>query len=205
MPNSSRPRHRQARRRAWLLAAVLLAGCGGTPPSRYYHMAAGPPAASLPTEQDTVILVDRVAIAAYADRSPLVMRVGPSEVRFAEFDAWAEPVSDQIATVVADALGNRFGRDKVMTKTDRLHKDPDFLVDLAVIRFEIGTDNNALLDARWTLLKGGKETVAASGREWITQSPNDGETFDARAQALTASLIELADRIGIAIESVEAS
>ena len=201
MPVSTTRRFGFLRQKALFLAAMLLAGCGGTPPSRYYHMAAGPPATPAPGEQSSVIIVDRVAMAAYADRSPLVMRVGPSEVSFAEFDAWAEPVSGQIATVVADALGDQFGREQVMIKADRLHQTPDFLVDLDVIRFEIDADNNALLDARWTLLQGSQEAVAAQGREWITRMPKEAESFDARAQALTATLIALADRIGASIES----
>jgi len=191
---------RPLRQIAVVLALLGIAGCGGTPPSRYYHMAAGPPEATS-RQQAPLIVVDRVALAAYADRSPMVMRVGPTEVRFAEFDAWAEPVGQQIASVVADALGNRFGRAQVMTKSERLHRRADLLVDLEIVRFEIGMDNRALLDARWTLLEGGEEQIVATGREWIERMPLETDSFDARAQALSATLIDLAARIASAIEA----
>jgi uncharacterized lipoprotein YmbA len=186
-------------RPALVLLALVLAGCGGTPPSRYYLMDAGPPPAS---EQAAgpVIFVDRALVAAYADRSPMVVRRGTTEVVFAEFDAWAEPLAGQITTVLADALGNRFGRANVLPTPGRRDREPDFRVSIEVLRFEIGTDGQALLDARWTLLGGPTERFETAGRAWLTAAPTDPASFDARAAALAATLVELADRIALAIE-----
>jgi uncharacterized lipoprotein YmbA len=182
-----------------LLLAFVLAGCGGTPPSRYYLMDAGLPPAAAPGA-GPVVFVDRAIVAAYADRSPMVVRRGTTEVAFAEFDAWAEPLAGQITTVLADALGNRFGRANVLPTPGRRDREPDFRVSVEVLRFEIGADDRALLDARWTLLSGPAERFETAGREWLTAVPSDPASFDARAAALAATLVELAARIGMAIE-----
>jgi uncharacterized protein len=184
---------------ALVALALLLAGCGGTPASRYYHMDAGPPPAAAVTE-GPVVFVDRAVVAAYADRSPLVLRRGAAEVEFAEFDVWAEPIAGQITAVLVDALGNRFGRANVLPTPSSRHREPDFRVAIEVLRFEIGTDQRALLDARWTLLRGPDELFEATGRERLTALPDDLAAFDARAAALAATLVQLAQQIAGAID-----
>ena len=186
---------------ALLGLALILAGCAGTPPSRYYHMAAGPPPAAAVTE-GPVVFVDRAAVAAYADRSPLVIRQGAAEVAFAEFDVWAEPVAGQITTVLIDALGNHFGRANVLPTPVRRDREPDFRLAVEVLHFEIDTEDRALLDARWTLLEGPGETFAATGRERLTAQPDPSNAFDARAAALAATLTSLAQVIAAAIEGI---
>lgn len=181
-----------------LLGAVALAACSGTPPSRYYLLDAGPPAPAV--VDGPVIFVDQATVAAYADRSPIVVRRGVTEVAFAEFDAWAEPVAAQITAVIADALGDRFGRANVRPTPGRRDREPDFRVTVEVLRFEIGTDNQAMVDARWTLLAGPEERFAAAGRERLTATPAIAESFDARVEALSATLDELAAGIAAAIE-----
>ncbi len=183
-----------------LFAVLALAACGGTPPSRYYLMDAGPPAATAPAG-DTVVFVDRATVAAYADRSAMVVRRGETEVAFAEQDAWAEPIAGQVTSVVTDALGNRFGRANVVPTPVRLDRKPDFRVTVEVLRFEIETDGTALLDARWTLLEGPDDSFATAGRERLTAAPADPASFDARAAALAATLVELAGAIADAIEA----
>jgi uncharacterized lipoprotein YmbA len=182
-----------------LLGAVALAACGGTPPSRFYLMDAGPPAATV--LDGPVVFVDRATVAAYADRSPIVVRRGATEVAFADFDAWAEPVAGQITAVVVDALGDRFGRANVLPTPGRRDREPDFRVGIEVLRFEIGATGEALLDARWTLLGGPEEAFAAAGRERLTAMPVAADSFDARVEALSATLVELAGDIAAAIEA----
>lgn len=182
-----------------LLGVVALAACSGTPPSRFYLMDAGPPAAAV--VGGPVIFVDQATVAAYADRSPIVVRRGETEVAFADFDAWAEPVPGQITAVVVDALGDRFGRANVRPTPGRRDREPDFRVSVEVLRFEIATDGQALLDARWTLLGGSDEAFVAAGRERLTAMPATPDSFDARVAALSATLVELAGDIATAIQA----
>jgi uncharacterized lipoprotein YmbA len=191
------------RRSLALFAVLALAACGGTPPSRYYLMDAGPPAATAPAG-DTVVFVDRATVAAYADRSAMVVRRGTTEVAFAEQDAWAEPIAAQVTSVVTDALGDRFGRANVVPTPVRLDREPDFRVVVEVLRFETGADGTALLDARWTLLEGPNDDFATAGRERLTATPTDPASFDARAAALAATLVDLAGAIADAIEALPA-
>jgi uncharacterized lipoprotein YmbA len=183
---------------------TLVVGCSGTPPSRYYLMDAGPPPERMRLD-GPVVFVDRVTVAAYADRSPMVVRRGETEVAFAEFNAWAEPVAGQMTTVVADALGNRFGRANVIPTPNRRDREPAFRVGIEVLRFEIGVDGGALVDARWTLLQGADERFATAGRAWLTVTPTDPDSFDSRAAALAEALVALADEIATAIEAARPS
>jgi uncharacterized lipoprotein YmbA len=203
---SDRPSNgnRRMMRLVLLCLMTLVVGCGGTPPSRYYLLDAGPPPEHA-TVDGPVVFVDRATVAAYADRSPIVVRRGETEVGFAEFDAWAEPVAGQITTVVADALGNRFGRANVIPTPSRRDREPAFRVGVEVLRLEIGVDGRALVDARWTLLQGADERFAAAGREWLTTTPTDPDSFDSRAAALAEALVALAEQIAGAIEAAGTS
>lgn len=178
---------------------LLLVGCAGTPPSRYYHMAADPPPVVVP--EGPVVFVDRAVVAAYADRSPLVVRRGAALVEFAEFDVWAEPVAGQISAVLVDALGHRFGSANVLPTPVRRDREPDFRVTVEVLRFEIDENAEALLDARWTLLEGPEERFAATGRERLTARPDPPASFDAKAAALASTVSRLAGKIAAAIET----
>jgi uncharacterized lipoprotein YmbA len=131
----------------------------------------------------------------------MVVRRGTTEVVFTEFDAWAEPVAGQINSVLVDALGNRFGRANVLSTPARRDREPDFRVRVEVLRFEIGADGQALLDARWTLLGGPDERFEASGRERLTANPSEPDSFDARVAALAATLVDLADIIAGTIDN----
>ena len=186
-----------------LLGAIALAACSGTPPSRYYLMDAGPPAAAV--VDGPVVFVDQATVAPYADRSPIVVRRGETEVAFAEFDTWAEPVGGQITVVIADALGDRFGRANVLPTPGRRDRQAEFRVSVEVLRFEIATDNQAMLDARWTLLGGPGEEFVAAGRERLTAAPALADLYDARVAALSATLVELAGSIATAIETESAN
>jgi hypothetical protein len=70
-----------------------------------------------------------------------------------------------------------------------------------VLRFEIGRDETALLDARWTLLEGGAERHLAGGRERLTARPAEADSFDARAAALAATVVALGEAIAAAIDT----
>ena len=181
-----------------VLFFLILTACSGTPPSRFYLLDAGPPNTAL--VDGPAIFVDQAKIAAYADRSPIVLRRGETEVAFSEFEAWAEPIGGQITAVIADALGDQFGRANVRPTPGRRGRDPDFRVGVEVLRFEIEKDNSAMLDARWTLFGGPEDEFVASGRERLTSIPRVADSYDARVAALSRTLVELAGSIADAID-----
>ena len=81
---------------------AVVAGCASTP-SRFYSLSA----AAEPTapSSNLSIAVGPVSVPAVVDRPQIVVNVGPNQVRLEEFNRWAAPLQNNIARVVASALG----------------------------------------------------------------------------------------------------
>lgn len=182
-----------------LLAGLALAAaaCSGTPPSRYYLLDA-PPAATAPVA-GPLIFVDRVSVVAYADRSQLVTRADGGQVLFEEFDVWAEPIGDQITRTLIDALGARFGYERVMMTPLRRPFDADFRLAVDVLRLHADSAGGVTFDARWLLFADAGERFVDTGRERIVQAAPAGD-IAARVAAINGAIATFADRVIAVIE-----
>jgi uncharacterized lipoprotein YmbA len=184
-----------------LLAAVpaLLAACGSTPTTEVFTLTrAGsppPPASGRPI----LVHVDRATVAGYFDRAQLVTRRADYRVSFHEFAVWGEPIADLITRAVVDDLAQRFGADQVMATPSPRPKPPTWRIELDITRFDVTEAGIATLDARWNLLSGRTDALAASRREIIEAPAQAPLTNAARVAALRETLAALAERIAAAI------
>ncbi len=76
---------------------------------------------------------------------------------------------------------------------------PGWRVALDVMRFDVYERGDAELDARWTLLAGSSDRLAASRREWIEVPSGDAADPAKRVTALREAVAMLAGRIGDAV------
>jgi hypothetical protein len=72
-------------------------------------------------------------------------------------------------------------------------------VALDVIRFDVDEGGEAVLNARWTLLAGSSDRLAASRRERIEVPSGDAADPAKRVTALREAVAMLASRIGDAV------
>ena len=185
-----------------LAATFLLCACSGTPPSHFFLL--GPatpeaaPAASA-TDQKTggpLLFVDPVGVAAYADRSQMVTRSADGQVRFAEFQVWAEPVGNLITATLVDDLGRRLGPDRVLATPSRLDFGADYRLTVDVLRFDVDDAGDAVLDARWTLLHGQDGRLVTTRRSHLAERVAEPTSFPERVAALDRTIETLAEHIG---------
>ena len=85
---------------AWLLLHV---GCiGSSPPSRFYLLS--PLSSSDSTIQvvkyETIVAMSKIQLPIHLDRPQIVTRDGPNSLVLAEFDRWAEPLSDNFTRIL---------------------------------------------------------------------------------------------------------
>jgi uncharacterized lipoprotein YmbA len=182
-------------------ALLLLAHCGSTP-TRVFDLSPAvqsAPAASAPSRGLTLIWVDKPSVAGYFDRTQMVTRGTGSRVSIHEFEIWSDPPADLIQRAIVDDLARRFGADQVMATPVARNVTPGCRVGLDVIRFDVDASGNAVLDARWTLLTGSNDRLAASRRELIEVPSGDAADPAKRVTALREAVAMLAGRIGDAI------
>jgi uncharacterized protein len=186
-----------------LAAALLLLAACGSKPTEVFDLS--PSASSAPVVAGAarggpLIWVDKPSVAGYFDRTQMVTREGPdSRISIHEFEVWSDPPADLIQRAVVDDLAHRFGSDRVMATPVAHYTEPAWRIALDVIRFDVGEGGEAVLDARWTLLAGPSDRLAASRREQIEVPSGDAADPAKRVTALRKAVAMLAGRIGDAI------
>ncbi len=125
-------------------------------PSRFYVLTSlaesGGAPASAP-DRDLSIGVGPVTLAPYLERARLVTRVGSNQVQFSEVDRWAEPLSGHFARIQATNLGTLLST-RVILYPWYSSTQPDYSVEIYVLRFERSSEGNAQLKTRWAIREG---------------------------------------------------
>jgi uncharacterized protein len=177
----------------------LLESCG-SPPTQVFDLSlriSDAPAAAVPLRDGPFIWVDKPSVAGYFDRTQMVTRTASDRISIHEFEVWSDPPADLIQRAVVDNLTRRFGADRVMATPATHYATPVWQVALDVIRFDVDEGGDAaVLDARWTLLAGATDRLAASRREWIKVPSGDVADPAKRVTALREAVAMLASRIG---------
>jgi len=181
---------------------LLLLECCGSRPTQVFDLSPSnesAPVLASPSRGGLLIYVDKPAVAGYFDRTQMVTRTAESRVSIHEFEVWSDPPADLIVRAIVDDLARRFGTDSVMRAPVQHYATPNWHVDLDVVRFDVTESGQAILDARWTLLAGPNDRLAATRRERIETPVEDATDPARRVAALRAAVAILANRIGDAI------
>ena len=190
------------RRRGLVMGAagIGLTGCGGKP-TKVFDLStaiagrAGAPAGG----GGPLVFVDKPQVAGYFDRTQMVTRGSDGRVSIHEFEVWSDPPAELIQRAVVDDLAVRFGVDRVMATPVQRYATPDWRVSIDVLRFDVDEAGRSTLDARWTLLAGADERLAATRRERIETSAGDSLDPKRRVVALRQAVSVLANRIADAM------
>ncbi|HBZ69239.1 MAG TPA: hypothetical protein DEP35_05615 [Deltaproteobacteria bacterium] len=182
----------------WIaLATALCAGCGTTAPSRFYTLDSTAAAdGAAPTR--CAVIVGPVSIPASVDRPEFVVQVAPNRVEIDEFNRWAAPLDQGIASVVAQDLAVLLGTPQVAT-APLANFSPDYRVTINVQRFDSIRAEAVIVDAVWAVQKTGSGP-ARSGRTVAREAVQDGG-FDALAAAHSRALATVAADIAAAIRA----
>ena len=178
------------------LVAAMAAGCASAP-SRYYNLtstatADGTPAASY------AVVVNPVSVPAVVDRPEFTVQIAPNRVAVDEFNRWAEPLNDNIASVVAGDLAVLLGTPQVAT-VRLANFDPAYRVTIAIQRFESVPGKSVLVEALWVVHQSAGDT-AQSGHT-VASEPVSGNGFDALAAAHSRALAKVSGDIAAAIRA----
>ncbi|HUP97370.1 MAG TPA: PqiC family protein [Usitatibacter sp.] len=135
----------------WIAALVVLAGCGSTPREHYYTLASQPVALPPSTGNTMSIYVGPVSVPEAVDRSPMVLRTGPTQVDIDDMHRWAEPLKAAIPRAVADLLMRELGTPRVLAGRASSGAPADYRIAIDIQRFDSSLADGATLDAAWTI------------------------------------------------------
>ena len=180
---------------AMLASSCVLMSRGD--PTRFYVLkAADQPS---PGSHGVDVGLGPITLPGYLKRPTLATRVATTdEVRYSEFDRWAEPLATQFQRTLGQELGSALGTDHVVTFPWYSNSAIDVAVRVNVVAFETDTAGNARLDARWTIRDPRNAAAPKGGRSLIIE-PVAGDGPDAAVAALSRTVTGLAQQIAAAI------
>ena len=179
--------------------AVLVAGCASDP-IHFYTLS--PTAAASPSPSKLSVAVGPVSVPASVDRAQIVVSQGGSnQVTFDDFNRWASPLHDNIASVVAEDLVALLGTPRVTLFPQTLSPDADYRVAIEVRNFESSPGHVAALDAVWTVRRT-SDGKSQTGRSTPRESLADGG-YDALAAAHSRAIAAMSKDIADAILALD--
>ena len=181
---------------AIVIATMFGAGCVSSP-SKFYTLnstAKGEPSSCA----NYAVAVGPVSIPAEVDRPQFVIQIAPNRVVIDEFNRWSEPLSGNIARVIAGDIVSLLGTPKVVA-APLANFDPAYRATIDIQRFESGPGKSVQIEAVWVVRKtaGG---VSLSGRT-VAVEPVTGEGFEAVAAAHSRALAKLSGDIASVIRT----
>ncbi len=182
-----------------LCMLAVLAGCTSTRPSHFYTLA--PTATAGGASAGYAVAVGPVSVPGVVDRPQIVIRTGPNQVDFDEFNRWASPLKDEIARVVAENLAGLLGTPQVTVFPKSANPDAACRVAIDVLAFESEPGKAATLDALWTA-SGGTDGRLLRRRTTVVEPAHGG--YADLAAAHSRSLGRLSAEIAAAVREMEA-
>ncbi|PKN62740.1 MAG: hypothetical protein CVU57_23065 [Deltaproteobacteria bacterium HGW-Deltaproteobacteria-15] len=185
------------------LITAMLWGCAGTPPSRFYGLSPMPPLESSPFEEtrSLTVGVTRLTLPDFLDKPQIATRLGPNEIRYDEFNRWAEPLKDNLSRVLAENLSVLLGPDRVLVSANAGALLSDYQVWVEVIQFEAGPGGDFSLTAQWSLFRQEGKKVLIRKRFNILEQAG-GSDYVAMVAAGSRAVAALSREIAGAIRAM---
>jgi hypothetical protein len=178
---------------ALIASLLLLAGCSSTEPPRFYllnSLSEGADLQQSASEPCISLGVGPVRLPEYLDRPQIVTRATRNELALAQFDRWAEPLSDTFPRVLAQNLSRLLCTRTVSLYPWRPSIPHDYRVEIQVIRMDGKLGEGVALEAWWFVSGGPDKKVLAAKQSGFTE-PALGTDYEAFVQAHSRAIVSL--------------
>jgi hypothetical protein len=170
-----------------LALAAALAACSSPDPELYtIAPMSGAPQVGGPR----IILLDRVDIPRYLDRSQIVKSSEDYRLDVKSNDWWGEPLGPMLRRILRQELSQRLPGSTILDLSGAVSASPDATVDLDLERLDEDGAHNLILQAEVSVsYKGQKAPALRSFRFSVPAAP----TSAAEVAAVSAAVGQLAD------------
>ncbi len=189
----------------FMLAGCVDLGSGTTQTTRLYvlsPMTADEAPIARPQGGDFALGVGPLALPSYLKRPQVVTRVSDNEIVAANFANWAEPLDRSFQRVLTENLSLLLGSDAVYPHPWRRTLDPDYRLQLEVMRFDASLTGDAVLAARWEVLDGRGEALTAKKKS-VHRQVVAREDMSGVVTAMSLALEDLSREIATAVARLQ--
>ena len=178
--------------RAGLLGAISIVAVTvacSSPDPVLYTIAPAPGVAQI--GGPAIILLDRIDIPRYLDRSQIVRSSENYRLNVQSNDWWGEPLSPMLRRVLRQELTQRLSQSTVLSESGAVSAMPDATIDLDLERLDEDASGNVVLQAQASVsLKGRKAPIL---RSFQFNVPSSAQTSAAEVSAVSIAVGRLAD------------
>ncbi|MBF0467784.1 MAG: membrane integrity-associated transporter subunit PqiC [Desulfamplus sp.] len=139
-----------------------------------------------------------VSIAKYLDRSQLVVRLSPHEIKLEDFHQWAGSPRDDIPAILLENMSTVLGIDTIYKYPWKSYADVDFQIIVDIQQLDGRPDESVRLAARWEILVDKGSKSVRSGKTELAE-PVSGSGFDFFTAAQSRALGRLSIIIARAV------
>ncbi|MCP3678600.1 MAG: membrane integrity-associated transporter subunit PqiC [Deltaproteobacteria bacterium] len=184
---------------------LLFSSCATTPPSKFYTLHALTDTISAKqkggSEKAIGVEIGPLSLPAFLDRPQIVTRTNSTELIFAEFDRWAEPLDKNISAVLTENLSILIPSDSIYSYPWRGSPKVDFQVAINVVRFDVTSDGRASFVVRWTIYEGNSREVLLKKKSHFTESANSND-YHSLVSALNKTLEDFSRKVAATIKGL---
>ena len=189
-----------------LFLSLALAGClgGQSPPTNFYMLGPLSPSqastAAATADAHIRIGLEPVVVAEYLNRNEIVINLDNTVYQLAEFNQWAEPLSNNLTRVLAENLTNLLYRDAITVFLVSESSIPlEYRLEVDVLRLDGNLGDQVTLVAQWALLEAEEDDLILMQRSQY-QEPAADNTFKGLVLAKSRTLEKLSQDIAAAIK-----
>ena len=185
-----------------LVVALALAACASAPIEVHEYVLASLAAEAGSREggSDPSIGVGPVSLPGYLQRSEIVTRVGPNELRRSDTERWGEDLDRGLARVLAVNLSHQVPSTRVRGYPSQEAGPLDYRVHVAVWRFEGDASGAVSLEARWSVRRNGESVPFATREVSLGEQGASSASADS-VDAMSRAALRLSEEIAAVIRS----
>jgi len=173
-----------------------LAACSSPDPVLYtIAPVAGPPKIGSPK----VVVIERVQVANYLDRSQIVRSSEDYRVDLKSNDWWGEALASMLRRMVQQELAQRLPQSAVLSETGAVNASADASIDLDFQRLDQDRSGNVVLQAQASVSFKGSRTPALRSFRFSVPSPSPD--VKGEVSAISTAVGQLADALATMLAS----
>lgn len=141
-------------------SSVYLSGCAKSPDSQFYML--NPASSHLIKSYSSchkTILLEQIDIAKYLDRPNIVTRMTSNHLSISEFYRWAEPLDENIHSVIQQNLNQQLRNVVVLQSPLKIQQDVDYRVVVQINAFDMNFRGLTTLTASWYIYNNDRKLV----------------------------------------------
>ena len=182
------------------LCAIMLtiSACSTTPPARFYTLHINPADVqkreSAKPETSLRIGVGPLNLPRYLDRLQIVTRDEQDQLVLAEFDQWAEPLSDAMVREVTQGLSRAFNHHAFYAYPWNAFGAMDYRIVINIMQFDGQLGDHLETDVRWVVIdEKTNKTIVEAQAQW--QLTMDAADYASVNRAMNASVTKMVEEI----------